>query len=122
MWPISVSLLEEYGAIVTWKAAAGRSPWPCNRRGRDERRRLKRTNILKIALVAIAVTVTACVLALVIRVESSQAAFPGQNGKIVFVSNRDGNVEIYTMNADGSNQTNISNNKGSDQYPAWPRS
>jgi Tol biopolymer transport system component len=73
-------------------------------------------------LVAIAVTVTACVLALVIRVESSQAAFPGQNGKIVFVSNRDGNVEIYTMNADGSNQTNISNNKGSDQYPAWPRS
>ena len=52
---------------------------------------------------AIAVTVTACVLALVIRVESSQAAFPGQNGKIAFV--RTGSS--YVMNADGSAQTNI---------------
>jgi hypothetical protein len=41
------------------------------------------------------------VLALVIRVESSQAAFPGQNGKIAFV--RTGSS--YVMNADGSNVT-----------------
>ena len=30
--------------------------------------------------------------------------------KIAFVSNRDGNREIYIMNSDGSNQTKISNN------------
>tara|TARA_A100001037_G_scaffold276424_1_gene275696 strand:+ start:2094 stop:2342 length:249 start_codon:yes stop_codon:yes gene_type:complete len=32
----------------------------------------------------------------------------------------DGNYEIYTMNADGTNQTNISNNPSTDEYvPAW---
>jgi Tol biopolymer transport system component len=65
------------------------------------------------------VTVTACVLALVIRVESSQAAFPGQNGKIVFVSDRDGNNEVYTMNADGSNQSRLTNNTAGEAWPSW---
>ena len=31
-------------------------------------------------------------------------------GKIAFCSDRDGNWEIYTMDADGSNQTNLTNN------------
>lgn len=34
--------------------------------------------------------------------------------KIAFVTFRDGNTEIYTMNSDGSNQTNISNNSNAD--------
>ena len=49
----------------------------------------------------------------------AHAAFPGGNGKIAFVSNRDGNNEIYTMNADGSAQTDVSNNAASDIAPAW---
>ena len=44
---------------------------------------------------------------------SAEAAFPGQNGKIAFVSDRDGNAEIYVMNPDGSGQANLTNN------PAW---
>lgn len=31
----------------------------------------------------------------------ARAAFPGANGKIAFVSDRDGNSDIYVMNADG---------------------
>jgi Tol biopolymer transport system component len=38
---------------------------------------------------------------------------------IAFVSNRDGNDEIYTINADGSGLTNLTNNPASDSGPAW---
>ncbi len=39
--------------------------------------------------------------------------------RIVFNSRRDGNWEIYTMNADGSNQTRITNNASIDIGPKW---
>jgi Tol biopolymer transport system component len=39
------------------------------------------------------------------------------NGKIAFVSNRDGNNEIYSMNADGTGQTRLTNNSATDQHP-----
>ena len=44
---------------------------------------------------------------------------PGRNGKIAFTSSRDGNHEIYTMEADGSNQTRLTNNPGYDISPKW---
>ena len=40
-------------------------------------------------------------------------------GKIAFMSDRDGNEEIYVMNADGSNQTSITNNPAGDVVPSW---
>ena len=39
--------------------------------------------------------------------------------KIVFQSDRDGNSEIYVMNADGTDLTRITNNAATDQFPAW---
>ena len=39
--------------------------------------------------------------------------------KIIFHSYRDGNAEIYIMNADGSNQTRLTNNPAIDNGPAW---
>jgi Tol biopolymer transport system component len=39
--------------------------------------------------------------------------------KIAFVSNRDGNYEIYIMNADGSGQTRLTNTPAEDRYPSW---
>jgi len=38
---------------------------------------------------------------------------------ILFVSNRDGNREIYRMNASGNNETNLTNDDGFDSDPAW---
>ena len=40
-------------------------------------------------------------------------------GKIVFVSDRDGNDEIYSCNADGSNITRLTHDTAMDGYPAW---
>lgn len=39
--------------------------------------------------------------------------------KIVFASNRDGNMDIYVMNADGSNQTKLTNNPSFEMAPSW---
>ncbi|MFC1562342.1 TolB family protein, partial [candidate division KSB1 bacterium] len=36
-----------------------------------------------------------------------------------FRSNRDGSGEIFVMNADGSNQTNLTNNSDYDGNPSW---
>ena len=42
-----------------------------------------------------------------------------KHSKIVFRSNRDGNWEIYVMNADGSGQKRLPNIAGSDWLPSW---
>jgi len=39
--------------------------------------------------------------------------------QITFVTERDGNREIYVMNSDGSGQTNISNDPNFDNTPDW---
>ena len=49
----------------------------------------------------------------------SSGSFPGTNGKIVFTSSRDGNNEIYVMDADGSNQTRLTSNSAGSHYPDW---
>ena len=50
---------------------------------------------------------------------ASLSAFPGTNGMIAFESYRNGNAEIYVMNADGSGQTNLTNNSGNESSPVW---
>jgi Tol biopolymer transport system component len=45
--------------------------------------------------------------------------FGGGTGRIAFASNRDGDSEIYVMNADGSNVINLTNNSADDSDPAW---
>jgi hypothetical protein len=43
----------------------------------------------------------------------ASATFPGGNGKIAFVSNRDGaDIEVYSMNQDGTAQTRLTETPG----------
>ncbi|MCX7021015.1 MAG: hypothetical protein NTW26_01845 [bacterium] len=43
----------------------------------------------------------------------------GSSGRIAFTSDRDGDEEIFVMDTDGSNQTQLTYNNSSDAFPAW---
>ena len=46
-------------------------------------------------------------------------AFPGTNGRIVFVTNRDANSEVYTANADGSDPLRLTDTRENESGPAY---
>jgi Tol biopolymer transport system component len=50
--------------------------------------------------------------------ETSPAWSP-DGGELAFVSDRDGNREIYVSNADGSNPRRMTNSPADDQFPSW---
>ena len=56
---------------------------------------------------------------------TNNSAFDGDpvwshdGSKIAFTSDRDGNREIYVMNADGSGQKRLTTNPGIDENPSW---
>ena len=48
----------------------------------------------------------------------AKAAFPGANGKIVFMSNRNGpDYDIFSINADGTGLTDLTHNSAIDWWP-----
>lgn len=56
-------------------------------------------------------------IALGIAAAPAQAAFPGSDGTIAYIENIDNNLEIFTINPDGSDPTNISNHAALDYAP-----
>jgi Tol biopolymer transport system component len=54
-------------------------------------------------------------MVLILSIEAAQ----NRNGKIAFTSDRDGNREIYVMNADGTGQVRLTNNAVVDDHPTW---
>ncbi|TLY50518.1 MAG: hypothetical protein E6K55_11530, partial [Gemmatimonadetes bacterium] len=46
-------------------------------------------------------------------------AWSPTGARLAFVSNRDGNFEIYVMKPDGSLQTRVTTNAAFDADPAW---
>jgi len=57
--------------------------------------------------------------AVVAQPASVTHALPGANGKIAFDSKRSGNLDIYTMNPDGTGVTQLTTNAADDGQPAW---
>lgn len=52
------------------------------------------------------------------RIEEGALVQPG-SGRIAFISDRDGNHEVYLMNPDGGEVVRLTFNPGDDQNPAW---
>ena len=74
----------------------------------------------KVPVIAAAILVVSSLFCVTVPVNTVHAA---TNGKIVFTTNRDSSgpdTEIYVMNADGSNQINVSNDASFiDKTPIW---
>jgi uncharacterized repeat protein (TIGR01451 family) len=78
------------------------------------------TNYSRARSVAVlAALVFAAGLLSLVGVKPTEAAFPGANRKIAFTSTRDGNNEVYTMNADGTGQTRLTSNSAQDTDAAY---
>lgn len=76
-----------------------------------------------LAAVALAVS-----LLLLVETKPAEAAFPGKNGKIAFVSERTtgagvdnptGDLEVFTINLNGTGLTQLTFNTASDSTPNW---
>ena len=52
-------------------------------------------------------------------VAPEQPGMAALQGRLVFATDRDGNFEIYTMYADGTGLTRLTNYPGNDYQPAW---
>jgi hypothetical protein len=77
----------------------------------------KKVKIFILTLLAILIIslITACTF----KLSTDKAQENAINGKISFVSSRDGNYEIYIMNADGSGQVNLTDNPAFDGTPSF---
>jgi len=61
-----------------------------------------------------------CAGVLATGVSPALAAFPGENGRIAFVSQRDGGADIWTMNPGGSGLVNLTaDSAADDSNPNW---
>ncbi|MEA2933255.1 MAG: TolB protein, partial [Actinomycetota bacterium] len=79
----------------------------------------ERTQVVRIAG-AIGLLLAAAVAVIVVRSASSSGPAADQlQGRITFASTRDGNLEIYAMDATGRNQTRLTSNPTEDSYPDW---
>ena len=65
------------------------------------------------------VLLMAAILGLIVACGNGSEEKPYEQSKIAFMSSRDGDFDIYVMNADGSEQNNLTNNPARDSSPAW---
>src|SRR5919205_1141805 len=111
---------------MTWSSLAIIEPAEKGERDEDIERSSKlmvaKTNLIKVLTMATAALLAASLLVLVAAGKPAQAAFAGTNVLIAFVSNRDGNDEIYVMKAEPESDNNkpicLTNTPALDEFPA----
>lgn len=72
-----------------------------------------------VAITALAIILLAACSRTTGGIDNDSPAWSPDGSKIAFVSNRDGNDEIYVINSDGTNETRLSFNSKSDGKPIW---
>jgi TolB protein len=88
-----------------------------------------RRTVLLAATMALAI-LAASAMALLVVEESAEAAFPGENGRIAFASDRntaafpnpEADRELYTMKPDGTGVKRLTNNAAEDEDPEYSAS
>src|SRR5262245_48175463 len=58
-------------------------------------------------------------LAAVVSTATSRASFPGEPGRIAFMSNRTGNFDIYTAKQNGQDVVQLTTQPAADLFPTW---
>jgi Tol biopolymer transport system component len=113
------ALPEVYDAIVTFRAAVRRAGPPKRRGGVLYRVGFRSANLLKLSLVTSAAMLAICLLALADTTESVGATSLPENGKITFSSWRGAYDAIYTVEPDGSNLKQLTNEAHLGVNPNW---
>ena len=72
-----------------------------------------------VAIVAIALLAAKLLTRTQVDWKDGSPAWSPDGTRIAFYSERDGNAEIYVMNADGTGVTRLTNSSADEGYPAW---
>lgn len=96
------------------------APPPGRAVGKLARHSFKRTEkpVHRASLIR-AIPVVCLLFAVTTAAQVQPAPAKSNPSKIAFVSNQDGNAEIYVMDGEGSNLTRLTNNPGFDGAPTW---
>jgi Tol biopolymer transport system component len=77
------------------------------------------SRVSAIRAVGLAFVASAVITVAVVGTRPAEAAFPGENGRITFSSNRDGDSEIFTVRPDGTGEKQLTKNGLDDFAPSF---
>jgi hypothetical protein len=77
------------------------------------------SRVSTIRAVGLAFVASAVITVAVVGTRPAEAAFPGENGRITFSSNRDGDSEIFTVRPDGTGEKQLTKNGLDDFAPSF---
>jgi TolB protein len=84
---------------------------------------MTRTRMLYLPALIVAAVLMACAVVMLALSEKAEATFPGKNGRIAYASYDaplpKGDAEIYTINPDGSGNTQLTHNDTDDLDPSY---